>query len=126
MGILGRFGQSIIVMVIGLSIVFVNLAILIGCIWLMSKIVAKLRKRAEEKEKANAAASTPAPAPVSEPEPVAEITEEAVADDGEIVAVITAAIMAYAKQTNKTLVIRNIRRASGWNRAGRAEQVVRF
>ena len=65
--------------------------------------------------------SAPAPAPVQEPEPVvADVT-----DDTELIAVISAAIAAFT-DSDKQLVVRRVRRVSGWNRAGRAEQVYRF
>ena len=38
---------------------------------------------------------------------------------------ISAAIAAYS-DSNKQLVVRKVRRVSGWNRASRAEQVYRF
>ena len=62
------------------------------------------------------------------PEPAAEAAaEETGVDEGELVAVITAALMAYAKTNgNKTLVVKNIRRANAWAAAGRADQLTRF
>ena len=46
-------------------------------------------------------------------------------DEGELIAVIAAAIAAFS-DGNKQLVVRKVRRVSGWNRASRAEQVYRF
>ena len=71
-------------------------------------------------------AAAPVAAPVAAPAPVAEaapVVEETV-DDAELIAVIAAAIAAY--DNNKTLVVRNVRRVSGWNGAARREQVYRF
>ena len=77
----------------------------------------------EQDEEASAGAPEPKPveaAPVVE-EPVAQD----VTDDGELIAVIAAAIAAFT-DSDKQLVVRKVRRVSGWNRAGRAEQVYRF
>ena len=51
--------------------------------------------------------------------------EETGADDDELVAVITAALMAYAAESgsDKTLVVRNIRKTSAWSKAGRNAQL---
>ena len=121
MSILGKLGYSLIVALIGLMIVFVGLIILIACIYALAAVMRKVRERAEAKKPA-----APAPAPVVVPEPVAEAAaEEAQVDEGELVAVITAALMAYTK-SNKTLVVKNIRRANAWASAGRADQLTRF
>ena len=124
MSFIGKLGYSLIVALIGLLIVFIGLGILIGCIYALSAVMGKMRARKEEQEKANA----PAPAPVVVPEPVAEAAaEETDVDENELIAVITAALMAYTKGNgNKTLVVKNIRRANAWAAAGRADQLTRF
>jgi len=124
MSILGKLGYSLIVTLLGLFIVFLGLIILIGCIKVMSAVVGKMRENAEAKK----AASAPAPAPVVVPEPVAEAAaEETGVDENELIAVITAALMAYTKGNgNKTLVVKNIRRANAWAAAGKADQLTRF
>ena len=124
MSFIGKLGYSLIVALIGLFIVFLGLIILIACIKVMSKVVSKMRENAEAKQ----AAIVPAPAPVVVPQPVAEAAaEETGVDEGELVAVITAALMAYTKAGgNKTLVVKNIRRANAWAAAGRADQLTRF
>jgi len=120
MNFIGKLGYSLIVALIGLFIVFLGLVILIGCIKVMSIIVGRMREKAEAKKAA------PAPAPVVVPEPVAEAAaEETGVDENELVAVITAALMAYTR-SDKTLVVKNIRRASAWAAAGRADQIARF
>ena len=122
MGFISRLGNSLLVMVIGLLIVFTGLIILIACIKIMSIVVGKMSANKAAKEKANA------PAPVVVPEPVVEAAaEESGEDEEELIAVITAALMAYSKSNgNKTLVVRNIRRANAWAAAGRADQLTRF
>ena len=124
MSFIGKLGYSLIVALIGLFIVFLGLVILIGCIYALSAIMRRMNARKEEKK----AISAPAPAPVVVPEPVAEAAaEETGVDENELVAVITAALMAYTKGSgNKTLVVKNIRRANAWAAAGRADQLTRF
>ena len=119
MSLLERFFYSIVVMLIGLFVVFLGLIILIGCIKLMSKLIGWMRSRQEAKKEV---------APVAQPEPVvAEAAAEPEQDEGELIAVITAALMAYQKSTGgKQLVVRNIRRQNAWAAAGRSEQLNRF
>ena len=121
----GKIVYGLQVAAIGLVVVFLGLAILIGFITLMAQVFKvingnKEAKAAEAKRAAEAAKAAAAPAAV-EPEPVAED----VTDDGALIAVIAAAIAAFT-DSDKQLVVRKVRRVSGWNRAGRAEQVYRF
>jgi len=116
---------------IGLVVVFLGLAILIGFIMLMAQFFKAIdakknakaaeAARAAEAQRAAEAARAAAAQPAPEPEPVAED----VTDDSELVAVIAAAIAAFT-DSDKQLVVRRVRRVSGWNRASRAEQVYRF
>ena len=117
---------------IGLVVVFLGLAILIGFITLMAQVFKAIDASKNEKAKALAAAqaaeaaaaakAAAAQAPKAvEPEPVVE----EVTDNAELIAVIAAAIAAFT-DSDKQLVVRKVRRVSGWNRAGRAEQVYRF
>ena len=104
-----------IVAIIGMLIVFVGLIILIFCVWLMGRIFQSLSGKKSEEA---------APAPVAAPEVVAPAVQAA-ADDAELIAVIAAALAAYT-DTNKSLVIRKVRRVNGWNETARREQVYRF
>ena len=116
---------------IGLVVVFLGLAILIGFITLMAQVfkavdgkkAAKAAEAARAAEAAKAAAA--AKAVQAAPAPVVEPVVEEVTDEGELIAVIAAAIAAFS-DGNKQLVVRKVRRVSGWNRASRAEQVYRF
>ncbi len=119
---------AVTVMLVGMLIVFLGLTILIFCIKALSALLDS------KKEAPKAAAPAPAPAPVVVPEPVAETAAaETGADANELIAVITAALMAYtanekgASTAGKTLVVRNIRaaaaKAPAWARAGRADQL---
>ena len=112
--------------IIGMLIVFLGLTILIGAVTLMGIIFKKVNDRKDAKLKAEAeaaalAAAKAAPAPAAEPEPV----YEDVTDDSELIAVIAAAIAAF-DDSGKSLVVRKVRKVSGWSRASRAEQVYRF
>ena len=126
-----NFGSKIVygaqVTAIGLVVVFLGLAKLIAFITPMAQVFKGIdaKKNAKAAEAARAAEAVkaaevakPAPAPV---EPVVQD----VTDDSELVAVIAAAIAAFT-DSDKQLVVRRVRRVSGWNRAGRAEQVYRF
>ena len=119
MEILSKLGFAALVMVIGLLIVFTGLVILIFCIKAMSALLKAFNRK-----------KAPAPAPVvPAPQPVAAEPEkeEPELNQDELVAVITAALMAYAKDSNKTLVVRSIRRSGAkapvWANAGRADQL---
>lgn len=109
-----------IVAAIGMLIVFLGLVILIAFIWAMGKVFQAMTARAEKK----AAAAAPVKeeiAPVEE----APVEEETVVDDPQLIAVIAAAIAAY-DQSGKNLVVRKVRRVSGWNSSARSEQLYHF
>ena len=121
MSILDKLGFAFLIMLIGLMIVFFGLIILICLIKLMSIIVGALTGKKKEQ-------AAPAPAPVVVPEPVAEAAaEETGLENDELIAVITAALAAFNKDGNKTLVVRSVRRAASktpaWAKAGRADQL---
>ena len=73
---------------------------------------------------APAAPAAPAPAPAAAPAP-APAPAAFAGIEPQVVAVIAAAVAAM-DANGKPLVIRSIRRAPGWKRAARAEQVYRF
>lgn len=120
MTVLDKLGFALLVMLIGMLIVFFGLIILICLIKVMSIVVGTFSG------KKKSAAPAPA-APVVVPEPVAEAAADETADADELIAVITAALMAFNKDSNKTLVVRSIRRAAAktpaWAKAGRADQL---
>ena len=131
MNILGKIVYGLQVAAIGLVVVFLGLAILIAFITLMAQVFKAIdgkkadkaaeAKRAEEAARAAEAAKTAAAPAAVEPEPAVED----VTDDSALIAVIAAAIAAFT-DSDKQLVVRRVRRVSGWNRAGRTEQVYRF
>ena len=122
MNTMNPVAYGLIVAVIGIAVVFVMLTILIAFVWTLGKLIQKLVNRAEAKKAAAAAAAAPAPAPVV----VAPVVEEAPAvDDAELIAVIAAAIAAF-DNSGKNLVVRKVRRVSGWKDAARSEQIYHF
>ena len=123
MGILNALSYGGITAVIGMFIVFLGLTILICAVKIMGAVFAGMTAKKQAKAKAAVVEkpAAPAPAPVAAPEPVAED----VTDDSELIAVIAAAIAAF-DNSGKSLVVRRVRKVSGWNRASRTEQVYRF
>ena len=122
MNTMNPVAYGLIVAVIGIAVVFAMLTILIAFVWALGKLIQKLVNRAEAKKAAAAAAAAPAPAPVVE----APVVEEAPAvDDAELIAVIAAAIAAF-DNSGKNLVVRKVRRVSGWKDAARSEQIYHF
>lgn len=130
MSVFGKIVYGLQVAAIGLVVVFLGLTILIAFITLMAQVFKAIdRKKAEKaraEAEAKAAAAEAAAAKAVEAAPVVEEpVAQDVTDDGELIAVIAAAIAAFT-DSDKQLVVRKVRRVSGWNRAGRAEQVYRF
>ena len=98
---------------IGLVIVFLALVILYFGIQLMSKVLGNADKKSAEKK------TTVAPAPVVKE----EVVEEEVVDDGELVAVIAAAVAASLHTSTHNIVVRSIVRVGddtpAWAKAAR-------
>lgn len=110
-----NLGFGLTVTLIGIAIVFLGLTILIGLIKLMEKATANLGKKAKKQ------AEAPAPAPVAAP----VVEEVPVADDSELIAVISAAV-AMMMEDGSAFTVRRVRRvqnAPAWQKAGREEQV---
>lgn len=103
-----------IVTIIGMAVVFFGLFLLILCVSAMAAFF-----KAKDKKKIETTVKAPE-APVAAP-----AVEEEIVDDTELIAVIAAAIAAF-DNSGKTLVVRRVRRVSGWSRAAREEQVCRF
>lgn len=116
-----RLSLSLSTMGVGMLVVFSGLVILIACIYAMTVITGRKKAaKAPEAAPAPKAAPTPAPAAAAEPEPEA--------DDGEIIAAITAAIAAIWQAEGKEsgFVVRRVRRTQGASaraRAAREEQI---
>lgn len=117
MNVLSTLGNSALVMCIGLLVVFFGLTLLIASIVILSTVLR--RATAPKAEPAAPVAKVEEPA-----QPEAPAVEEGV--DPQIVAVLTAAIMAM-EGSNKKLVVRSVRRvgsSSAWAQAGRREQLI--
>lgn len=113
----GIVGSTVVT---GIVVVFLILAILVGFLSLMGMILGGRKKSAPS---APAAEKPAASAPVvNQIETVAEEEE----DDGEIIAVISAAIAAYGEAEGKQYRIASVKKRdravrSGWSAAGIAE-----
>ena len=124
------WGSVGIITVTGILIVFFILAVLIFLFWLLGTIF----KGVDGKKKAKAAAAKAAPvaaAPAPAPAPVEEISGAEAVDDEEIMAVISAAIAAYAEEEGTSYTIRNVKRRdtrsrSAWSLAGIGENTRPF
>lgn len=116
-----NLGFGLIVTLIGMLTVFFGLVLLIGLIKLMENATANLGKGGK---KAKKQAEAPAPAPVAAP----VVEEVPVADDSELIAVISAAV-AMMMEDGSAFTVRRVRRvrrvqnAPAWQKAGREEQV---
>lgn len=108
--------QAFMNMVMGMGTVFIVLifiSLLIGCFKYINRFEEKMKNR--KKKAAPAPAAIPAPAPAA----AEEAAEENLADDLELVAVITAAIAASEGTSPSGLVVRSIKRAPAgkWKKA---------
>lgn len=124
------WGSVGIITVTGILVVFFILAILIFLFWLMGTVfqnVDKSKKAKAEAAKAAAAKAAPAPTPAA----VEEVAEEDEDNDDEIMAVISAAIAAYAEEEGTSYTIRDVKRRdkrarSAWSLAGIGENTRPF
>ena len=116
-----------IIALTGILVVFLILAILILFFYGLGAIFKAMDKNKAKKKEAAAAAAkqtaAPAPAPVIE-----EIEDE---DEEELIAVISAAIAAYAENDGTSYTIRSIRRKgdrtrSAWSMAGISANMRQF
>lgn len=125
------WGSVGILTITGILVVFLILAILIFFFWLMGTIFkaidkSKAAKKAAALEAEKAAA--PAPAPVVE----TAVEEDEPDNDDEIVAVISAAIAAYAEAEGTAYTITGIskrktaRTRSAWSMAGISDNMRQF
>lgn len=126
MNAMERFLYGGQVMLIGLIIVFAVLLLLIFVISLLSAAIrraegGKAKPQQGQKEKAQEPAQAPVVTQAAQEE--TPVVENAT-DDAELLAVIAAALASF-DNSNK-LIVRSVRRVSGWKNANRAEQVSRF
>ena len=116
-----RLTGATVTMCMGLGITFAVLVILWVCIAVMAKVTHRSTK-ASDSAAAPAAVPAPAAAPAETPAPTAETADMA---DGELVAVIAAAVAAMENTVVSNLVVKKITRVSGptnaWASAGLSE-----
>lgn len=114
-------GRTFMVALVGVFVVFGVLVLIIGCIKLYSYLVLSGGKRKNNMEKEKPAEPQET---ISGPEIKSAV---AVNNDTEIIAVITAAVMACMQNSNSGIRVNSIRRVGHntpiWNVAGRNEQV---
>lgn len=116
--------------VTGLVVVFLILILLVIILWALGKVMNIQRKPkiVRKTEPVSAAALVPIPVPVADDDTAEEEYEE---DDGEIIAVIAAAIAAYGEAEGKQYKIASVKRKeksarSSWGAAGVAENTRPF
>lgn len=106
-----------ITMLVGLGTVFLGLVILIGAIKVLTLLVGEKKKKQADPP---ASAPVPAPAPVA----AAPVAQE---DEGELIAVLSAAVAMMTEGTGGKYRITSFRRvgtnAPAWNRAGRQSMI---
>ena len=122
------WGSVGIITLTGILVVFFILAILIFLFWALGKTFQTIDKNRAAKAEAAKKAATPAPA--AAPATVEEIVEEDDNDD-EIMAVISAAIAAYAEEEGTSYTIRDVKKRdkrarSAWSLAGIGENTRPF
>ncbi|MBQ8973455.1 MAG: OadG family protein [Clostridia bacterium] len=125
MNILNALSYGGITAIVGILIVFTGLTILICAVSIMAKIFQSINAKKAERERIAQEAAQKAAEPVVETVSAPEPAEETVEDDPALIAVIAAAIAAF-DDSGKQLVVRKVRRVSGWNAAARRDQIGRF
>ncbi len=107
-----KMEEAVLNTLMGVGVVF---AVLFFLTFLISQFK-QISKLEEGLKKKNAPAQAPAPAPAAAPAPV---EEEEVVDDGELIAVIAAAIAAAEGTTTDGFVVRSIKKSNRnkWQRA---------
>ena len=124
---LGNLDTGVLVTICGVAIVFLVLVILIFAITIFGKIMTSGSKVKATKPVAEKAVPAAKAAPVAAPAAAAAPSQ----DEGELIAVIAAAVDAIYAGSGKKAVIRNIRPAttggrSAWAAAGLAQNVRSF
>ncbi len=115
-------GDSLLVTLIGMIIVFFGLTVLIFLIKALIGLTDNLGKK-KAKPKVSTLPVAPPPPPVKvEPAAMEDVREE---DEAELIAVITAALMCVMEEGTGFRVrhVRRVTHAPAWQRAGREEQI---
>jgi sodium pump decarboxylase gamma subunit len=118
-------GRALMVALVGMVVVFIVLILIILCIRLYSGIIGRGGKRRETME--NNEATEPQQS-IFLSDNSNDVSDAAAVDNTEIIAVISAAIMACMQDSGTGLRVRSIRRIGHttpiWNVAGRNEQIL--
>ncbi|MBQ8137117.1 MAG: OadG family protein [Clostridia bacterium] len=114
---LGNLGLGLTTMAIGLFVVFLGLAILIGMIYVMTALTSRKKKEAEKET----------PVQPVQAEEAAQDTEEDENDES-VIAAITAALALVMENQDQGFIVRRVRRISppAWQQAVRDEQMRGF
>ena len=124
-----NFTLSITILLTGFAVVFSVLLILIGIIKLYGTVIYNIQTK-KQVQKASRNAELPKAERDTEPdtEPAAIVEADPEVDDGELIAVISAAVYAYYSSEN--VRIKSIRKApargSAWRNAGLSDNVRPF
>ena len=122
-----NFTLSITVLLTGFAVVFSVLLILIGIIKLYGTVIYNIQNKKQVK-KATRNADLPKAEREEEPEPAVIVEAEPEVDDGELIAVISAAV--YSMYSSSHVRIKSIRkvpaRGSAWRSAGISDNVRPF
>ncbi len=114
-------GNSLMVMLVGITIVFIGLVVLIFLI----KILVKATDGIGKKKPGHAVEVTSIATPRQVDAPV-QAAQEPEQDEAALVAAITAALAVVMERDASTFVVRRVRRVSGapsWSRLGRENQI---
>lgn len=122
-----NFTLSISILLTGFAVVFAVLLVLIGIIKLYGTVIYNIQNKKTIK-KASRNADLPKAERGEETEPAVVIAAEPEVDDGELIAVISAAV--YATYSSTSVQIKSIRKAStrsnAWRNAGLSDNVRPF
>lgn len=122
-----NFTLSITILLTGFAVVFSVLLILIGIIKLYGTVIYNIQNK-KQMQKASRNADLPKAEREEEPEPSVIVEAEPEVDDGELIAVISAAV--YSMYSSSDVRIKSIRKApargSAWRSAGISDNVRPF
>lgn len=122
-----NFTLSITILLTGFAVVFAVLLILIALIKIYGTVIFKIQNRQTEK-KASRNANLPKAERDEDPAPAVVVEAEPEVDDGELIAVISAAV--YSMYSSSDVRIKSIRKAparsNAWRNAGLSDNVRPF
>ena len=111
--------EVIVLTILGMVTVMVVVYVVGLVIKLTGKIMVSREQKAKAAKAAAAQTAAPAPAPAAAPAPA----PAPAADNGKIIAVITAAVAAYLGTSPSNLVVKPISTSGGWALAGRLDNI---